>query len=156
MSCLNKMTKLSILVLIIVFLLPLCAKAQFWKRKINQDDTEKLKTGLWIDYWDDEKTQIMSKYHYIESKETKVCKNFHPNGKKSIKFKYVNDRVKVKYYNEQGKITQKGWAVLEYGEEIRYYWHGKWKYFEAGHRIVKTTMYMNGQKVSFIKKLVEP
>lgn len=124
------------------------SNAQFWKRKLNQVDNESRKKGLWIDYWDKDKKQIMTKYHFKNGRETKVCKNFHPNGKISIKFKYIKDRIKVKYYNEEGKLTQKGWSIIKYEEKIHYYWHGRWKFYEPGHRLVRKALYMNGALIN--------
>ncbi|MBC34640.1 MAG: hypothetical protein CL663_07370 [Bacteroidetes bacterium] len=133
--------------LLCIIFLTLSSEAQFWKRKLNQLDQNKKKTGVWKNYWDDKGKKKMYKYHYKDGKEVKVAKVYHPNGKRSNKFRYYkNDVVKVKYYDKNGKLTQKGWARMEFSEkEIRYYYHGLWKFYLPNRKLDKSTFYLDGE-----------
>jgi len=137
------------LILLIVFLLfSLSASAQVFKNKINQKNKKGQREGIWIEYWDDDEKIIMSKAQFKDDLETGVCKNYHSNGKLRLKFRYHKNRLRVKMYNENRELLQKGWAIFEINEiEIHYYWHGKWKSYDHNRQLTSITFYENGQLI---------
>jgi antitoxin component YwqK of YwqJK toxin-antitoxin module len=134
-----------ILIVFASILLHLSGSAQLFHKKVNQVDKDGRKQGLWKEYWDKEQTVLMSNTHYLNDHETKVCKNYHSNGQLRLKFRYQADRIRVKMFDEDGNLIQKGWAVFEISEdEIHYYYHGPWKAYNKNRKIVATYLYRNG------------
>ena len=136
-------------VFMICLLLVFPAHAQFFKRSLNQLDENGKRKGKWITYWDQEKKVPMSMAKFKDGRETGVSKEYHINGKLRLKFRYHNDRIRVKYYTESRKLEQKGWSVIEYNEEdTHYYWHGKWKFYNNGRKLERVALYENGEEIS--------
>lgn len=139
---------------ILLFLLSVSASAQLLKKSINKyDDTGKRK-GLWITYWDEEKKVPMSKVWFKDDKENRG-KEYHISGKMRLKLKWYGKRIKMKYYDTERKIEQKGWATIDFNkEDIHFYWHGKWKYYDDRRKLIKVCLYQNGEMAEelFTKK----
>lgn len=146
------MSKASVL-LIALFLIAFGLRAQLFKKKINQYDKDGLRTGLWKTYWDDDEKIPMSIGHFEKGRETGICKEFLPDGTIRLKSRYHGNKIRMKYYNEDRRLEKKGWALIDYSsKDIHFYWHGKWKYFEGRHHLVKTSIYTNGEEsLSFVK-----
>ena len=91
----------------------------------------------------------MSKVRYDNGREKCVSKEYHQNGNLRLKMRYYrNNRVRVKYFDEGRKLEQKGWAVMEYNENnIHYYWHGKWKFYNNEHKILESAIYEYGKEL---------
>ncbi len=124
------------------------SQAQLFHRKVNRYDENGKRTGLWVNYWDDEKKIPMTKNHFKDDRETGVCKEYHNNGRLRLKFRYYKDRIRVKYYDENRRLEQKGWAVMDFTEkDIHYYWHGKWKFFDKNRKLLRVALYRNGEPV---------
>jgi len=125
-------------------------QAQLFHRKTNQYDTSGKRSGLWITWWDDEARIPMSKARFKEGKETGVSKEYHQNGTLRLKMRYFkHNQVKVKYYNENRQLEQKGRAVFEYNRsDIHYYWHGNWKFYDTHHKIKEFAIYYKGEELS--------
>ena len=134
-----------ILILISLIILSSCTES-FYFGRINHKNKNDKKHGLWITWWDDDKTTPMSKYWYDKGKEKWKTKTYHNNGNLAVKFKERGSRLKVKYYDRFGNITHKGWARFDITEEdVHYYWHGEWKYFDEKHRLIKRVIYHEGE-----------
>ncbi len=139
----------------IVVLTALCsimvlpATGQFWKKKLNQVDESGRRKGKWITYWDDEKKIPMSMARFKDGREVGVSKEYHANGNLRLKFRHQKDRIRVKYYSQERKIEQKGWSVIEYSEvDTHYYWHGKWKFYDANRKIERISYYSKGEEIA--------
>ena len=134
------------LILLAVFLVfSLSGLAQIFKKKVNQLNEKGQREGLWIEYWDDDEKLLMTKARFKADHETGVCKNYHSNGKLRLKFRYHKNRLRVKMYDENRKLEQKGWAIFVINEiEIHYYWHGKWKSYDNNRQLTAITHYENG------------
>ncbi len=131
---------------VILLLFPLILSAQIFKRKVNRNDENGNRKGLWINYWDDDEKILMSKYHYKDGMETYVCREFYSNGKTRIKFRYYGKRIRVKYFDENSQITQKGWSKWDIAEkDLHYYWDGKWKFFDENKKLVKVEIWEMGE-----------
>jgi hypothetical protein len=143
--------------MLFVFLLaPAFSTAQLFHGKVNRYDENGKRKGLWVNYWDEEKKIPMTKNHFKDDRETGVCKEYHNNGKIRLKFRYRKERIRVKYYNEKGRLEQKGWAKMDFTEkEIHYYWHGKWKFFDENRKLIREALYWNGEPVEENSKIQE-
>lgn len=133
--------------IIILLIVTLSVKSQC--NYYNKVDKKGLKQGRWYRYWDKEKKNISIKNYYEDGREIKVCKNYYASGKKRVKFNYNKNRIRVKYFNEKGKLIQKGWAKMDYTEkEIRYFWEGKWTFYDESRKKISESEYLDGYLVS--------
>lgn len=122
---------------------------QFLKREKNQYDDNGKRKGLWISYWDDEEKIPMSVATYKDGYEVGVSKEYHQNGNLRLKFRYNINRIRVKYYDEERKLEQKGWSVIEYNEvDTHYYWHGKWKFYDKKGKLERIGTYEKGEEIA--------
>ena len=130
-------------ILIILFTLP--AGAQFWKSKVNQLDENGKKHGYWIEYMDSSHEDISGKGSFEHGRETGKWKHYHFNGKRRLKYKYMKDDIKVKYYYPNGRLEQKGRARIEYSKkDVHYFWEGEWRFYDEKRKLVKKMMFQNG------------
>ncbi len=128
------------------FLIP--AQSQFFRKSINKVDENGRRKGKWITYWDEEEKVPMSKATFNNGREVGVSKEYHINGKLRLKFRHQGDRIRVKYYDEQRRLEQKGWSIIEYNEsDTHYYWHGKWKFYNKRRKLERIAFYENGEEV---------
>lgn len=136
-------------VLLLAFILyATFSHSQLFKRQINLYDENGQRKGLWITYWDEEKKTPMSVSRFQNGYETGVCKEYHQNGNLRLKFRYHRNRIRVKYYDKNRKLENKGWSVIEYNEvDIHYYWHGKWEYYDVNRKLIKIAYYMKGEEL---------
>ncbi len=135
------------LIIFIFLIITLSVKSQC--NYYNRIDRKGLKQGWWYRYRDKEKKNIAMKYYYKNGREKKVCKNYYANGKKQVTFNYNKNRIRVKYFNEEGSLIQKGWAKMDYTEkEIRYFWEGKWKFYDDSRRKISESEYLDGHLIS--------
>jgi len=122
---------------------------QLLKRHKNQYDENGQRKGLWITYWDEEEKIPMSVARFNNGHETGVSKEYHQNGNLRLKFRYYRNRIRVKYYDENRKLEQKGWSVIEYNaDDTHYYWHGKWKFFTENRKLIRISHYLNGKEIT--------
>lgn len=135
--------------IVIVLILFLTISIKSYCRKYNQVDEKGVKQGWWISYWDDDKKDICIKNYYKDGLETKICKNYYASGKKRVKFNYNKNRIRVKYFDEKGKLIQKGWAKMNYTDkEIRYFWEGKWTFYDESRNKISESEYLDGHLIS--------
>ncbi|MBU1014273.1 MAG: hypothetical protein KKG99_14840 [Bacteroidetes bacterium] len=127
----------------IIMIITLSVKSQCkYYNKINADGK---KTGLWLMYWDKEKHIPARRFHYKNDRESGVCKMYNSEGKLMMKERHLKKRIKVKNYNEHGKIQQKGYGILEFHtDKIRFYWHGHWKFYAENHHLTGISIYKDG------------
>ena len=138
---------LGLILLMLFLVISFSGSAQIFKKKINKKNEKGQREGIWIEYWDDERL-LMTKARFKDGHEPGVCKNFHSNGKLRLKFRYHKNRLRVKMYDENRKLQQKGWAIFEITEiEFHYYWHAKWKSYDCNRRLTSITFYENGQLI---------
>lgn len=122
--------------------------AQLFHKKTNQYGEDGLKTGKWITYWDEEEKTPMSVVFYEHGRETGVSKEYHQNGKLRMKFRHQKGRIRVKNFSQDRKLEQKGWARMEYSKrDVRYYWHGEWKFFNEKRKLIRVAIYENGEEI---------
>ncbi|MBN2174387.1 MAG: hypothetical protein JW731_09655 [Bacteroidales bacterium] len=141
------LSKLSLLLPILI-LTCLNGYSQPFKRSINKYSETGQRQGLWISYWDEENKIPMSKARYEDGRVKGVNKGYYQNGNIQVKKRYLKNRIRVKYYYENRKLEQKGWAVLEYNpEDIHYYWHGCWKFYDTNRKLVSKACYENGVEI---------
>lgn len=136
-------------ILLIFLLIPVIAEASWpLKREFNRYDAQGRRQGKWVSYWDDEKKIPMNIERYKDGRERGRCRYYYMDGTKRLQFNAHRDgRMKVKYFSESGKLTEKGWAVMIYDSlEIRYSWNGPWKFYENG-KLVKKSEYKMGEEV---------
>lgn len=137
------------LFLSLIFLFCTVSYGQILKRHINQYDENGKRKGLWLSYWDEEEKIPMSVATFKNGYETGVCKEYHQNGKLRLKFRYHGNRIRVKYYDINRKIEQKGWSIISYNEvDIHYYWHGKWKFYNEKGKVERISLYEKGREIS--------
>ena len=116
--------------------------------RFNEDGE---KTGLWISYWNEKKNIYHSKFHYKNGRETKVNKMYNRAGVLTSKERHVKKRIKMKVYDENGKLQRKGWAKIDFNAEgLHFYWHGRWKFYGDKHQLTGISIYENG---FFIKSI---
>lgn len=131
-----------------ILLSPFLLPAQLFKKSLNEYDENGKRKGHWCTYWDDDKRVPMSKARYKNGREVGVSKEYHINGTIRLKFRYHKNRLRVKYYDENRRLEQKGWAILEYNEaDSHYYWQGKWKFYNANRKVDRISHYVNGEEV---------
>ena len=131
------------------YLLSTISYCQFLQRHKNQYDDNGKRKGLWITYWDEEEKVPMSVATYKNGYEAGVSKEYNQNGNLRLKFRYHKNRMRVKYYDENRKLEQKGWSIIEYNEaDTHYYLHGKWKYYSARRKLIRIGHYMNGKEIT--------
>lgn len=116
--------------------------------KVNQYNKEGLRHGRWVYHWDEAKKIPMNKLRFKNGREFGLNRYYNEDGKKWLRFRAFKDgRMIVTYYDEKGKKERKGEALMIYDPlEIRYCWHGKWKFYEEG-KIVRTVIYNMGEEV---------
>jgi antitoxin component YwqK of YwqJK toxin-antitoxin module len=143
-----KQTKWNLFLLffcLVFILMPAFSTAQLFHKKVNRYDENGKRTGLWVNYWDEEEKIPMSKNHFKDDRETGVCKDYHNNGKLRLKFRYYKNRTRVKYYDEDRQIEQKGWSIMEFTkDDIHYYWHGKWKFYNQDRKLIRKSIFKDG------------
>ena len=133
---------------ILWFILAMPSSGQIFHQKRNAFGEDGLKTGKWITYWDDAKRIPMSKEHYEKGREVGVSKAYHQNGNLRLKFRYRGDRIRVKYFTIDRKLDQKGFAQIEFNkDDVHYYWHGKWKFYDEKRKLNRVSFYENGEEV---------
>lgn len=131
-----------------ILFLSFCLSGQILHRKINTFNSAGEKDGLWITRFTGDTNVISSRAHYKEGYEKGVCKHYHPNGMMRIKWRYFENRIRVKYYGETRQLELKGWSMIDRSTvQIHYYWHGKWKYFDESRKLINVANYENGAEV---------
>jgi antitoxin component YwqK of YwqJK toxin-antitoxin module len=134
---------------IILFQFFIHASGQLVHRNINQYDEDGKRHGRWIEYYDEEEKIVSSELNYKHGFQDGICKFYHPNGKLRLKWRYYKNRIRAKYFYEDGKLEQKGWSKIEYGgEATHYYWHGKWKFYDHRRKLIRTSFYQNGEEIT--------
>ncbi|MCE1166735.1 MAG: hypothetical protein LWX70_01420 [Sphingobacteriia bacterium] len=134
-----------ILCFLLLVFLSSCSYFSFYS-KLNQYDHLGRREGHWIEYWDDStKTKSMDGY-FKENREVKRVTYYYSNGKPSNQFKYrCRGRVKVKFWDIQGRLVQKGTSLLTRDKnEIHYRYHGIWTFYDTNGRVIDKARYIEG------------
>ena len=127
----------------LLLLISLSVKSQC--KYYNRFNADGNKIGLWLNYWDQKKTIYHSKFHYKNGREVKVNKMFNRKGILVAKERHVKKRIKIKSYDEKGKLQRKGWAKIDFNaENLHFYWHGRWKFYGNKHRLTGISNYEKG------------
>ncbi|MCP4553180.1 MAG: hypothetical protein GY834_14330 [Bacteroidetes bacterium] len=142
--------KQQIITILLFLIITSSAKAQC--KYYNKLDKNGKKMGLWLSYWDKKKTIYHTKFHYKNGREIGVNKTYNRDGKLMTKERHVKGRIKVKIYDEQGKLQRKGWAKIDFNaENLHFYWHGRWKFYNEKHQLVGISMYEKGFFINSIE-----
>ncbi len=137
---------LNLLVFVMIFT---GSSGQLFHKKINTTNIDGKKDGIWITYFDIENKQVESREHYKDGFETGKCRHYYANGNIRLKWRYYKNRVRAKYYYENGKLDQKGWSKMDWtATDVHYYWHGQWKFFDDKRKPIRKTFYQYGEEVS--------
>lgn len=109
-------------------------------------DNHEHRHGLWKFYAGKGNEKYLEcKGRYNHGKEKGIWYYYRPNGVRRLKYNHHRNRIRVKYFNEQGKRVEKGWARQESDSvSINYYYHGWWKYYDEKGRIIKRTEFNHG------------
>lgn len=143
-----------VIALTAIFTIP--SQGQFWKRKVNQVDENGKKHGYWIEYMDSKHVDISGKGKFEHGRETGKWTHYHFNGKRRLKYKYLKDDIKVKYYYPNGRLEQKGRARIEYSEEdTHYFWEGEWRFYDEKRKLQKIMMYEEGKEGTVVWQSAE-
>ncbi len=92
-----KQTKWNLFLLLfclVFILIPVFSTAQLIHKKVNRYDENGKRTGLWVNYWDEDEKIPMSKNHFKD--------------------------------------------------DIHYYWHGKWKFYDQDRKLIRKTIFKDG------------
>lgn len=136
------MIRLSI-VLLLTLITTSSVKAQC--KYYNKLDEKGNRTGLWLSYWDSSKKILHRKFHYKKGREFRMNKIYFSDGNLMTKERHVKNRIKVKSYDEQGKLQRKGWAKIDFNaDDLHFYWHGHWKFYNVKHQLIGISIYENG------------
>jgi antitoxin component YwqK of YwqJK toxin-antitoxin module len=122
---------------------------QLFHHKINTNNSDGKKDGLWVTYYNGENKLVQSREHYKDGIETGVCKHYYSNGNIRLKWRYYKNLVKAKYYFENGNLEQKGWSRIEWtAADVHYYWHGQWKFFDEKRKLIRKAFYQYGEEIT--------
>ncbi len=122
----------------------------------EKEEKPPVRDGKYYEYWDKDSTRISACGHFCNGKPCKKWKYFHYNGKRRMKSKY-GDRIKLKYYRENGRRSEKGYAVLDRSSKaIHFYWQGKWKYYNKKGRLYRVVLFEKGEELKVISGPEEP
>lgn len=133
-------------------LLLLQCSAQFFIKPANRLNEQGKRQGVWKSFWDEAGKVPMSKARYKDGREVGVSKEYHISGILRLKFRYHKNRIRVKYYDENRQLEQKGWSVMEFTDkEIRYYWQGKWKFYDSKRHLERISYYDKGEDVTHLQ-----
>lgn len=143
---------------LIVFLVSFCsyyANAQIFKKKDRACETCP-RHLVYNEYWDAENTIVNAKGHYCYGLPCKSWRYYHQNGEIRMKVKY-RKRLKIKYYRDNGQLEKKGYAMLDLDkEDLHFYWHGLWKYFNDHRKLYRIALYQNGNEAELIMGPEDP
>lgn len=124
------------------------AYGQIFKKEINQYNEDGNREGKWITWWDEEEKVPMSIVNFKNGYEKGVQKEYNLDGTLRLKFRFLKNRVHVKYYHSNGKLEKKGWSIMDY-KELHYYWHGKWKFYNEKGKFERSALYKYGTDTSY-------
>ncbi|NVO21203.1 MAG: hypothetical protein HXX13_15985 [Bacteroidetes bacterium] len=135
--------------LCLLFVIPLIGHCQWFHRKINQWDDKFHPNGLWIGWKDDQNKVKAYRIWYKHGLEYRISRYYHDNGKTRVKYRFLGDSiVMVKYFDENGRLTDKGRALRFYtNSDYRFCWDGTWKHYDEHHHMVKPTIYRKGEEM---------
>jgi antitoxin component YwqK of YwqJK toxin-antitoxin module len=136
--------------LFLFFLIPLIGMTQIFKTKINQVDAGGHRQGRWIQWQDSVRRVPFCTSWYKDGIECRATRYYNSNGTVRLKFRYLDDSlIRVKYFDEKGRLTSKGTALLLYTDtEIRYCWDGVWKEYDKWRRVKNSSVYRKGEELS--------
>jgi len=144
--------KVKIAVTLIFVLIVFGSQAQFLKKRSNKYDDAGKRHGKWIEYWDETQTLVSGKGRYNHGDLRGKWKYFHPNGKRRLRFRYKDDRIKVAYFDQFGQIEKKGWARIERNEKmIKYYWEAWWKEYDTHRHVTREVYFEKGEEVEVVE-----
>lgn len=122
-------------------------------RKTNQKDDQGRRTGRWINYWNDSLKIKMYDGYFREDRETRTCRFYHYNGKISARFRYGRNHIKVKFWEPDGRVIQKGRSILILtSDSVAYYYHGKWKFYDGDEKLVRESVFTKGRETLLLKE----
>lgn len=138
-----------------LMIVPASADAQLFKgRKKNQCDT--LRNGKYTEYWDRDSLHLSAVGHFCCNVPCKRWKYFHYDGTRRMKVKY-RDKLKIKYYSDKGKLSHKGYAVLELNSQrTHFYWHGLWKYYDNDRKLYRKALFKYGAEEAVLFGPADP
>lgn len=141
--------RIMLLLIGILFLLPFSAEAQIFKKK-KEPKYDTLRNGKYTEYWDRDSTHLNARGHFCDGAPCKRWKYYHYDGVRRMKVKY-RDKLKIKYYSDEGRLSHKGYAILETNSRrTHFYWHGIWKYYDKKRKLYRKALYAYGEESQLI------
>lgn len=106
----------------------------------------KQRSGYWITYYDEAKTQVQVKGKYRKGKQVGKWYHYTQAGKLEKKEIYKRKKVKVKYFYPSGSVLRKGNAKLVLLDTLyHFYFTGEWKCYTPNGELSKKEFYETGQ-----------
>ena len=128
------------LIFVLAFFACFFMSENFNAQKINQFDSNKKRTGIWMKYYPNKR--IRYKGQFLNGKEVGVFKFYditdsrNPTAIKS--FSVTSDSVAVSFYSLKGSLKSKGFFI---GKKRV----GLWKYFFANGKMMSKEFYVEGK-----------
>lgn len=139
-------------ILIFIMLITASSVSAAWPGifKTNRYNSNGLRHGRWVYYWNDTTKVPMNRLRFKNGREFGLNRYYDIHGKVWLKFRAAADgRMKVTYYDDKGRKEKSGRALMIYDPtEIRYCWHGKWKFYENGKLIRMAVFEMGNEKTA--------
>jgi len=138
--------------ILLFMLLPLISEATVCWPAIsgtNRYNADGQRHGRWVYYWDDAQKMPMNRLRFKNGREYGLNRYYEKNGKVWLRFRAFSDgRMNVTYFDGYGRREKKGKALMIYDStQLRYCWHGRWKFYENG-RCIRKTIYEMGAEIS--------
>lgn len=122
---------------------------RYCKSKRNRFDSEGRKHGYWVSANRIKPENKIFSGWYNHGSETQRC-IYYEKGRKALVLHYINDSLmRVKRYDSTGNLQYKGKALLLTNaskEEVRYCWHGTFRFYIPHHKLIKRTVYVMGEE----------
>ncbi|MBK6447111.1 MAG: hypothetical protein IPF81_17960 [Bacteroidetes bacterium] len=137
-----------------ILLTVFAAKADAWFLQPKRNQLKNgVRHGYWVIYADSAKTILESRGHYRNGHETGTWKYYHENGKLRKIERFSKQRIRTKYFYENGKRKSAGNAMLRIeGESLHYFYQGPWKYYNEDGVLKSIVIYERGEEIKTLTK----
>lgn len=128
-------------------------------RPVNRLDRHGHRTGRWITYYDSAQKVPSFVGRFRNGWAVGRSRYYYPDGTVSKTEWKLGKRMYTRLYDNRGVCHRKGVARIAVNDTvIRYYWQGRWKYYDAGGELEKFCYFDNGklQRVKYIREAANP
>lgn len=140
---------------IVAFLICIGVTAFAQKRTPNQYNHNKQAHGRFIYYYDRAEGTVNSTGRYKNGTPVGRWMTYHEGGGKYIRTRHFKNRAREVRFYPNGKLEKKGWSrlLLDDPNELRYYWHGKWKLYDENGKLFRVLIFSEGKVIDVVKNL---